>query len=259
MRKGLIAIFFIFLALSICHAEAIEFVIENSPYYVQKDLLVKKGDIFTAEPGVVIEMAKDASVIIEGRVNIAGYPRGGEVIFKAVGPFQNYHKGFWRGIIIKSKEKNVIQYTVIQHSKIGIELAKGSFANLTNNIITQNKTGIRTEGVKELSIAQNSFLGNFIDIEMEDTTGLLERNYFEGSLTALILKEGYPRIQKNSFKQVHKNLVESYNAKDLSAGENFWGSADEEEIKARIFQGGRGSLIFKPFLKEPPDLKKEGN
>lgn len=258
MRKGLIAIFFIFFVFCNCKAETIKFVAENSPYYVQRDLLVKKGDTFTAEPGVIIELAKDASVIIEGRIDISGYPQGGEVIFKAVGPFQNYNKGFWRGIIIKSKEKNVIQYTVIQHSKIGIELAKGSFANLTNNIITQNKTGIRAEGVKELSIVQNSFLGNFIDIEMEDTTGLLERNYFEGSLTALILKEGYPRIQKNNFKQAHKNLVECYNEKDLLAGENFWASADEEGIKRRIFQGGKGEFIFKPFLKELSDLNKEG-
>jgi len=256
MREGLIAIFFIFLALSICHAEAIEFVIEDSPYYVQKDLLVKKGDIFTAEPGVVIEMAKDASVIIEGRIAIAGYPRGGEVIFKAVGPFQNYHKGFWRGIIIKSKEKNVIQYAVIQHGKIGIELAKGSCVNLTNNIITQNKTGIRAEGAGKLTIWQNSFLGNFTDIEIEYSAGVVEKNYFEGSLTALILKEGYPRIRGNLFKQAHKNLVECYNKRDLLAGENFWTSAEEEEIKKRILQGGKGKFIFKPFLKEPVDLSR---
>jgi hypothetical protein len=63
---------------------------------------VKKWDTFTVESGVVIELAKDASVIIEGRINIAGYPRGGEVIFKAVDPSQNYNKGFWQGVIIHS-------------------------------------------------------------------------------------------------------------------------------------------------------------
>lgn len=206
-------------------------------------------------------MAKDASVIIEGKIDIVGYPSGGEVIFKASGPSQNYNKGFWKGIIIKSKEKNTIKYAVIQHSKIGIELIDDYPINITNNIITQNKTGIKAVGVKELSIAGNNFLGNFIDIEVTDSAGLIERNYFEGSLTALILKEGYPRIQKNSFKQVHKNLVECYNEKDLSAGENFWGSAGEE-IKGRILQGGKGKFIFKPFLKEPPDLgkaEKDGN
>jgi len=104
---------------------------------------------------------------------------------------------------------------------------------------------------------QNSFLGNFIDIEMEDTAGLLERNYFEGSLTALILKQGYPRIQKNNFKQVHKNLVECYNEDDLFASENFWACGQEEEIKKRILQGGKGEFIFKPFSKELFDLSKE--
>ena len=256
MREGLIAIFFIFLVFFNCRAETIAFLVENSPYYFQKDLLVKKGDSLSAEPGVVIELAKDVSIIIEGRVNIAGYPRGGEVIFKAVGPSQNYNKGFWKGLIIKSKEKNVIQYAVIQHSKIGIELVDDSSVNITGNIITQNKTGIKAAGVKGLSITQNNFLGNFIDIEITDSAGLIERNYFEGSLIALNLKEGYPQIQKNSFKQVHKNLVECYNAKDLLAGENFWGSAEEEKIKEWILQSGKGKFIFKPFLKEPPDLWK---
>ena len=261
MRRILILIFFggtFSLNLPYSQAETIKFLIEDSPYYVRQDLVIKEGQTFTVEPGVVIEMAKEAGIIIEGRIDISGYPKGGEVIFKAEGPPQNYHKGFWRGIIIKSKEKNVIQYAVIQHSKIGIELAKGSCANLTNNIITQNKTGIRAEGVKEFSIVRNSFLGNFIDIEIIDSAGSVEKNYFEDSLTALILKEGYPRIQKNFFKQVYKNLVECYNAKYLPAGENFWGSADEEEIKARIFQGGRGFFIFKPYLLEPPDLKEVG-
>jgi hypothetical protein len=257
MRKGLIAIFFIFLALSICHAEAIEFVIENSPYYVQKDLLVKKEDTLVVEPGVVIEMAKDASVIIEGRVNIAGYPRGGEVIFKAARPYQNYHKGFWQGVVIASNQENTIEYAVVQHAKIGIEIKTGASAEIRNNIITQNKTGIRAEGAKKLSIMQNSFLGNFIDIEMEDTAGLLDRNYFEGSLTALILKQGYPLIEKNNFKQVHKNLVECYNEDDLFASENFWACGQEEEIKKRILQGGKGEFIFKPFSKELFDLSKE--
>lgn len=260
MRKNIIAIFIFTLLFSFtlfdCQAEAIKFVIDNSPYYVPKDLLIKKGDTFTVEPGVVIEMAKDASVIIEGRIDMAGYPRGGEVIFKASGPSQNYNKGFWKGIIIKSKEKNAIKYAVIQHSKIGIELIEDASVSIVNNIITQNKTGIKAAGVKGLSITGNNFLGNFIDMEVTDSAGLIEGNYFEGSLTGLSLKEGYPRIQKNFFKQVHKNLVECYNEKDLLAGENFWGSAREEEIKGRILQGGKGKFIFKPFLKEPPDLGK---
>lgn len=256
MLRGLIFMALFFLAFSNCRAEAIKFVVEDSPYYVQENLIIKEKEALTIEPGVVIEMAKDASIIIEGRIDIAGYPKGGEVIFKAVGPYQNYNKGFWKGIIIKSKEKNTIKYAVIQHSKIGIELIDDSSVNIINNIITQNKTGIRAEGVKELYIAQNSFLSNFIDIEARDSAGLVERNHFEGSLIALSLKEGYPRIQKNSFKQAHKKMVECYNEKDLLAGENFWGSAEEEIIKGRILQDGKGRFIFKPFLKEPPDLGK---
>jgi len=112
--------------------------------------------------------------------------------------------------------------------------------------------------VKEFSIVRNSFLGNFIDIEIIDSAGSVEKNYFEGSLTCLRLKQGYPRIQRNFFKQAYKNMIESYNESELQAGENWWGSADEEVIKNRISQRGKGKFIFKPYLLEPPDLKEVG-
>lgn len=236
-----------FLALSNCQAETIEFLIENSPYYVQKDLLIKEGETFTVEPGVVIEMAKDTSIIIEGRIDIAGYPKGGEVIFKAVGPFQNYNKGFWKAIIIKSKEKNVINYCVIQHAKTGIEVSRDSSADITNNIITQNKTGIKAEGVKVLSIAQNSFLGNFSDIELTGTTGLITRNFFQGSLVGIRLNDAYPKIENNYFKQIHKYAVVSGNRKDIQLGENWWGCAEIEKIKGLISLEGKGKINFEPF------------
>ena len=258
MRKGIVAIFFIFLAFSRCQAETIKFLIEDSPYCIRRDLVIEEGDIFTAEPGVVIEMAKDASIIVEGRIDISGYPKGGEVIFKAVGPPQNYHKGFWHGIIIKSKEKNLIQYAVIQHSKIGIKLAKGSCANLSNNIITQNKTGIRAEGAKELFIARNTFLGNFTDIELYNTAGIIKNNFFQGSLIAIKLNAAYPQIKDNYFKQVYKTALEADNGRDFHCGENWWGSANTEKIQDLISQKGKGRVNFEPFLEKAPDLKEAG-
>ena len=258
MRKGIVTIFFIFLAFSRCQAETIKFLIEGSPYCIRRDLVIKEGDIFTVEPGVVIEMAKDASIIVEGRIDISGYPKGGEVIFKAVGPPQNYHKGFWHGIIIKSKEKNVIQYAVIQHSKIGIKLVKGSCANLSNNIITQNKTGIRAEGAKELFIARNSFLGNFTDIELYNTASIIKNNFFQGSLIAIKLNAAYPQIKDNYFKQVYKTALEADNGRDFHCGENWWGSANAEKIQDLISQKGKGRVNFEPFLEKAPDLKEAG-
>jgi len=53
-------------------------------------------------------------------------------------------------------------------------------------------------------------------------------------------------------------VIESYNEKELLSVENFWGSANEEEIKSRISQNGKGKFIFKPFLKEPPDRGGSG-
>ncbi len=207
---------------------------------------------------MAIEIAKEAAIIIEGRINILGYPKGGEVIFKAIGPHQNYHKGFWQGIIIDSNQENIIEYAVIQHAKTGIEVKPEACANITNNIITQNKIGIIAQPADKLSITRNSFLGNFSDIVLEETKGAVENNFFQGSLKAITLKESYPDISNNYFKQLYKSAIESHNKHNLQLGENWWGSTDREKIKALVIQKGGGKIIFEPFLEKMPDLRKAG-
>jgi hypothetical protein len=179
------------------------------------------------------------------------------VIFKARGPHQNYHKGFWQGIVIDSNQGNRLEYAVIQHSKIGIELKEGSTADLNANIITQNKTGIKAEETKNLSIFQNRFLSNFTDIELIKSAGNIESNFFQGSLTGIKLIRAYPKIENNYFQQMHKYAVVSGNDKELQLGKNFWGYTDKEKIKEFISKEGKGKIIFEPFLKQPPGLKKE--
>ncbi len=249
---------FFLITLTAGWAGAVELVVEDSPYVVTGELVIKKGDVLSAEPGVVLEMRKDAEIVIEGRVDISGYPKGGEVIFKVQGPSENAHKGFWKGIIIKSGGNNLINYAVIQHAKTGITIARGASAKIKNTIITQNKKGIRAEGAQDLSIGRNTFLGNFIDIEMKESHGIVEKNYFDGSLTCVKLRESYPQIRKNYFKQAYKNIIESNNKRDLTAGENWWGVAEVTSIKNFISLQEEGTVKFEPFLKEPPDLSDVG-
>ena len=215
---------FFLISLAAGWAGAVELVVEDSPYVVTGRLVIKKGEVLSAEPGVVLEMRKDAEIVIEGRVDISGYPRGGEVIFKVHGPpADNAHKGFWKGITVKSLENNLINYAVIQHAKTGITIAHGASAEILNNIITQNKKGIKAEGAQDLTIARNSFLGNFTDIEVKESQCNINRNYFQGSLTCLRLLESYPQVEGNYFKQAYKNIIESNNKRDLTAGGNWWG------------------------------------
>ncbi len=262
MRKKSIIAGSIFIILfwpaSFLWPKTLNFSIENSPYLIEKTLIVEKNDVFTAEPGVVIEMAKNAKIIIKGKIDICGYPKGGEVIFKAVGPYQNYHKGFWGGIVIKSKEKNKISYAVIQHSRVGIKIEKGAFAEITNNIITQNKTGVKIENAKNFILRRNSFLGNFTDIEAENSSGKIDGNFFQGSLVVIKLKNAYPEIENNYIKQAYKDALLCDNAKSLKLGKNWWGSSKKEKVKSLIIQEGEGAVSFEPFLKKAPDLRQVG-
>lgn len=238
-----------------CHAENTAFLIEKSPYTIHRDLLVREGETFTAEPGVVIEMAQDTSIVIDGRVEIKGYARGGEVIFKAVGPSQNYHKGFWNGLVIRSKEKNVLDQCVIQHAKTGIMISAGACATLSRNIITQNKTGLQGESYGQVTIERNSFLGNFNDILLNACGGNIGGNFFQGSVNGIGLTEAYPVIKGNVFLEFHQYALVCDNRNELSVDGNWWGSPDTEMAAGLISVNGKGRVILEPVLKEPPKLQ----
>ena len=255
---ALITGFFFLVSPTVGWARAVELVVEESPYLVTGQLIIKKGDVLSVEPGVILEMRKDASIIIEGMVDISGYPKGGEVIFKVHGSSENAHKGFWEGIIVKSGENNLINYAVIQHAKTGITIERGASVKIRNNIITQNKRGIKTGGAQDLSIIRNSFLGNFTDIEMKESHGKVKKNYFQGSLICLKLIESYPQVEGNYFKQAHKCIMEFNNDSDLTITENWWGRGDREGIKGLISLSGKGEVYFDTFLKEPQPLNEVG-
>lgn len=258
IARELIFLFLFFLAYPYSYGRQIKLTVDNSPYYIPQRFVVKEADTLTAEPGVVIEMGKDASLIVEGKIDICGYPKGGEVIFKAARPYQNYHKGYWSGIIIKSPRKNRLNYVVVQHARTGIELEEGASAEIANNIITQNKSGLKAKGAKELIVRRNSFLGNFTDIELENTSAKIANNFFQGSLVGIKLDEAYPKIEGNYFKKVYKYALAADNEKELKLGKNWWGYGDKEEIKHLISQEGKGAIYFEPFLEKAPDLTEVG-
>jgi len=249
---------FLLISLTAGWSEAVELVVENSPYLVTGRLVIKNGDVLSVEPGVVLEMGRDAEIVIEGRVDISGYPKGGEVIFKVQGPSGSAHKGFWKGIVVKSRENNLINYAIVQHAKTGITIVSGSSVKILNNTITQNKIGVKAEGAQDLSIARNSFLGNFTDIEMKESYGNVKKNYFQGSLTCLKLLESYPQVEGNYFEQAHKYVMEFNNDSDLAITENWWGRGDRKRIKDLISLEGKGKVHFDSFLKEPQQLNEVG-
>jgi hypothetical protein len=255
-KKIIFTLIFISIAF-VGRAEEIKFLTENSPYYIKEDLVIEEGQTFTVEPGVVIEAGRGVSIVVKGKIDISGYPQGGEVIFKAVGPSQNYNKGFWQGIVTESKEDNFIQYAVIQHSYTGIEVAKGAFLELNGNIITQNKIGIKANAAGVLSVRQNSFLNNFTDIELRNSQGKINDNFFQGSLIGIQLSRAYPEIKNNYFKQFHMYAVKTDNSKDQDLGGNFWGYTDKEKIQAIILEQGKGKVIFEPFLEKRPGQDTE--
>ncbi|MGA1865530.1 MAG: right-handed parallel beta-helix repeat-containing protein [bacterium] len=252
----LIGIFPLYLPCS--RAETIEFVIEKSPYLIYSDLIIKEGETLTIEPGVIVELANDTGIIVKGSIDISGYPNGGEVIFKAQGPYQNFHKGYWKGVIIKSKKDNILTYSVIQHAKIGIKIEEGGYIKINNNMITQNKVGIRAEKISDSSIHRNSFYDNFVDIEFINSSGEISNNFFQNSPVNINLKNSYPKIKDNYFKQIHKHVIESYNKKNLQLGENWWGFTEILKIKTLILEKGKGKINFEPFLEKPLDLTKVG-
>ena len=84
---------------------------------------------------------------------------------------------------------------------------------------------------------------------MAESRGIVEGNYFQGSLTCVKFQESYPQIRRNYFKQAYKNVIESNNKSDLIAEENWWGAAEVDVLYPALIV--RWSLYFQISNKTP--------
>ena len=222
---------------------------EDSPYIVTGNITVAEDKILTVEPGAEIRFDGWYQINVKGTLDAVGEK---ENYITFTSNWDNPNAGSWYRISLEnSSENNVIQYAVIEYAYIGIQ-GDNSLVTLKNSILKNLNYGIRHyTGV----VSHNYFVN--VNTAFENSHGEITDNYISGST----------RVFSCTFSEtvIHSNNIVNYNSanqnnpyfidhcyhEDLDATSNYWGTTDENYIKANIYDKDEnswlGEVIYKPY------------
>ncbi|MBI4652203.1 right-handed parallel beta-helix repeat-containing protein, partial [Candidatus Desantisbacteria bacterium] len=135
---------------------------KDSPYIIEKDLVIEKGATLIIEPGVIIKFAPNIGntknkIIVHGTL-IAKGEENNRIYFTS-----EYQKpGVWGGIIFiknDNREKSIIEYCQIEFSTCGVG-AFSSSPDIVNNVFYSNEVAIVCEDYSSPKIFKNNLLQN---------------------------------------------------------------------------------------------------
>lgn len=186
-------------------------------------------------------------------------------------------------LLFTAAGKNVVRHCEFRHGFSGLQV-HFSTAEVTNCLFTKNNEGLRF-GRAKLAARGNEFTANDIGIRftrMEGPASLTNNritgnrigiflvpsgqnimDFFEPDRSGRPWNTGHLSITGND---IHDNLWYNVNLGekqiwDLDITGNWWGSTDEERIRATIYAKNRdatlGRALFKPFLEAPATAGKD--
>lgn len=223
--------------------------IENTEYIVANSLIVPNGITLTIDPGVSMRFIENASLHINGNLNIQGQE---DALVRMTSMDNNDMLKNWRGIIIEdgagivSVDYALIEYvdyggvvfdgtiesgsisnSILRHNGIAIDINDSS-PNITSTIITSNSTGISIDGISAPVINGNNRI-------VANSTGiLLEGNYFGTTpLNPVVTNNNiYDNTRNYAFAYCGSPVPKPYR---LEAQNNWWGTTDLYDIEQGIF------------------------
>ncbi len=227
-----------------------------------KPLLVKRGETLYVAPGTRIRVdipkspeAEDAikALTVQGRLIIDGREERPVLITGGAG---------WGEIFLEDAEA-VVRHARVEKAAWAFHI-HGGFILIEKSDISENEGGIRTyrEG---MYFKESRLAGNGVAIRYWEGGPVVRECAIYGNRVGLFFREGA------STALFRDNLIDNreYNLKigDFASGipdvrENYWGTADEGQIGAKVFDGRERSITVRdiyPVLEYPPRSFPENN
>ena len=122
------------------------------PYIITGTLTVDIGKKFVLQPGVVVEFAASAQLVVNGTVVIHG-EAGNKVILEGI----NKEPGSWLGVAIRPDSKDsVIENAIIEWATNGVSV-NGTYALVQNNtILNFTGSGVRLSNGSAAEVSGNT-------------------------------------------------------------------------------------------------------
>ncbi len=228
---------------------------DNSPYVVQKDLVIPQGVILTIEPGVQIQFsvpggAKPGSgpnLVVKGGLKAVG----NSMTPISFGP--STPGSLWGALYFYNSDSLncVLQGCLIKGGRI---VCGGSSPTITQCAIYGAKSGVEVAANSQPQIIGNRITANGVGIVLLSDTAspVVSRNEIYNNNFGVYFKDfGTPNLTGNKIYGNLKYNMVNYSAKPLDIPNNDFRSADAQQITRTIYDGAYnpsyGRLNFIPF------------
>jgi parallel beta-helix repeat protein len=202
-------------------------ILGNSPYVVEKEVIVDGGATLFIQPGVSLKFSSGASILVKkGGIDARG-TRDGWITFTANSPSPS--PGSYPAAIRFEQSSPVasfLRYCIVEFAETGLEVAYGA-PDIDHCLITQNSQAgmkVSQEGAPKV------FFSTFT------------KNAGTGAVVALGASR--PKIHRSNFAE-NPFAIQNLSSIYLDARENWWGEATPCES---IFLG---EINRKPWLERP--------
>ncbi len=210
-------------------------ILANSPYTVQKNLVIDGAVTLFIEPGVVIRYGQNTSIIIENGGIMALGTREKPIVFTAAASTPS--PGFYHSAIkFMGKEKKVnssIRYGIFQYAETALDIHYGAPEISYSHIARNSQSGI--------------FCRN--DAAPLITFSSIQENRGEGGIKAVGMSR--PVINNNNFINNEIAHIQAFSSIRINAMNNWWDNSPPDE--RGIFKHNDDSINITPWLIAPDD------
>jgi len=199
----------------------------NSPYVVEKDVIVEKGATLFIEPGVTLRYNPGASMVVkDGGVDARG--KGYQVITFTSNSSSPSPGSYPSGVRFEqpSKVASFFRYCIFEYAETGLDISHGAPEIDHCLIANHSQAGVKVAREAEPRI----FFSTFAKIL--------------GTGAVVALGASRPKINRNNFLD-NPFAIQSFSSIYLDARENWWGSSPPKES---LFLG---EINYKPWLDGP--------
>ena len=208
------------------------------PYIIEKDPVeIKNGSTLTIEPGVEVRFEAGRSIeTLVGSSIVAVGASGDSIRFMSNDP--SPAEGDWTSVLVFSSPSSEFQYCVFTHGQYALTLTDSdtpvtrcAFRDCSFGIYMTDSSG---------TVSESSFRGCGEGLRLIRASPLIEKSWIAGSGSIGIMcyfDTSLPVVWRcNLVDNTDYNIqLNGYgDAVTVTAQENWWGSADENTIRATI-------------------------
>jgi len=234
---------------------------------VRGSVVVRKGATLTIRPGTVVRFERidvdgdgigDSELYVEGEL-VAEGTAARPILFTSAEAAPAPRD--WKYLFINLSRRAVLAHCIAEYAFSGVQV-HFSRASVSRCLFRNCVDGFRFS-TAEGTFERNTMTGNVYGVRYEERSSkaLLRRNEITGNKVGIFCVMESPGRIVIRENRIHGNA--DYDFKlgnrqraDIPAQENWWGTADAEAIRSKIFDRGMepelGAVLFEPCLSAPP-------